>query len=304
MGLAVGIVNEIENYSQNHHTPLIRPGRGRTSAHRQGAGGVIRVGGHLGEWMQGRLGTDGPVALISLPCPDLVVTAVLTVAGAGLRLHSTGPRILGTGRASRLLRRLGLRLGGRVVLRAEMPVGGGAGASTAALVALARLAGWDGDPLDLARACIAVEGASDPLMLPDADRLLWASRRGEVLAVLPPLPDFDLIGGFQGPPQRTDPLDSRFADISDLVGAWQVARHLPQFAALATDSARRTLLLRRPQDLSVLALGQGIGALGTVIAHTGSARGFIFPPGALPPEGRGVLRRAGWTGVFEMRRRA
>ena len=27
------------------------------------------VAGHFGEWLQGRLGPDGPVALVTLPCP-------------------------------------------------------------------------------------------------------------------------------------------------------------------------------------------------------------------------------------------
>lgn len=34
-----------------------------------------RVAGHFGELVQGRLGPDGPVALITLPCPALTVQA-------------------------------------------------------------------------------------------------------------------------------------------------------------------------------------------------------------------------------------
>ena len=34
---------------------------------------ALRVAGHFGELMQGRLGADGPLALISLPCPVLAV---------------------------------------------------------------------------------------------------------------------------------------------------------------------------------------------------------------------------------------
>ena len=72
-------------------------------------------------------------------------------------------------------------------------------------------------PSDLARACVAVEGASDPLMFPAPERLLWASRRAEVLETLPPLPSFDVLGGFFGPNRRTDPRDANFPDISDLM---------------------------------------------------------------------------------------
>ena len=265
---------------------------------------MIRVEGHFGEWMQGRLGPDGPIALVSLPCPELAVTAWHAAPGRGLHLHNPGLRLLNPERAAALLRRLGLRLSGKVALRPDMPVGGGAGASTAALVAIARLAGWDGDPMALARACVAVEGASDPLMLPHAERLLWASRQAQMLAVMPALPPFDLLGGFSGPAQRTEAGDTRFADIRDLVQDWETSRNLRQFAALATESARRTLNLRRPQDLAILDLARDMGALGVVIAHTGPARGLIFPPGGMPPDGRARLRQAGFQRVITRQRRA
>ena len=35
----------------------------------------VRVPGHFGELLQGRIGSDGPVALVTLPCPALGVTA-------------------------------------------------------------------------------------------------------------------------------------------------------------------------------------------------------------------------------------
>ncbi|TCP38104.1 hypothetical protein EV662_12129, partial [Rhodovulum marinum] len=34
------------------------------------------VAGHFGEFLQGRLGPDGPVVLVTLPCPALAVRAV------------------------------------------------------------------------------------------------------------------------------------------------------------------------------------------------------------------------------------
>src|SRR3989338_2044615 len=103
------------------------------------------------------------------------------------------------------------------------------------------------DPAELAAACHALEGATDPLMFPDPARLLWASRQGRVLAQLPPLPRFDIIGGFFGPPRRTDPADLHFSDISDLVAAWPAAcASLPAIAQLASESARRCLALRGP----------------------------------------------------------
>ena len=154
----------------------------------------LRVAGHFGELMQGRLQPDGPVVLISLPCPALWVE----VGGAG------DAALLGPRRVRTLCAALDLPVPAALPpLHALMPPGGGAGSSTAALVALARWLGFDGTDAALARACVAAEGASDPLMLPHAERLLFAPREGRVIATLPRLPPFEVVGGFYGPGQRT-----------------------------------------------------------------------------------------------------
>lgn len=261
----------------------------------------LRTIGHFGELMQGRLGAHGPLALISLPCPALAVTGRV-MPNQGFALHCGGQRPLLPARATALLRILGLPAKGRFLLRAEMPVGGGAGASTAALVALARLAGWRGETAVLAKACLAVEGATDPLMFATPERMLWASRRAELLAELPALPAFTVIGGFFGPGQRTDPADSRFPDISDLLPDWQqaaVARDLPRLAALASTSAERTLDLRGAGNDPIRSLAADLGALGYVIAHTGAARGLIFAAGAVPSMVLPALRQAGLRGIVQ-----
>ncbi len=261
--------------------------------------GAVRVAGHLGELMQGRLGPSGPVALISLPCPVLAVEA-WHLPGSGLSIHSSGQRLLTPVRALDLLDRLGLRLAGRVVLSANMPAGGGAGASTASLVALARLAGADVPPPDLARACVMAEGASDPLMFGMPERLLWASRRAEVLGRLPPIPRFDVVGGFYGEHRRTDPRDMDFPDISDLISPWRAAAGSGDAAALAriaSVSAERTLALRGPLGDPTARLAESFGALGFAIAHTGSARAFLFRPGSVPDNIAKRLRRMGFSRI-------
>ena len=240
---------------------------------------IVRVTGHFGELMQGRIGPDGPVALITLPCPDLAVEA-----RRAERPDHHG--VLPPARARALLDHLGLPDPGPFVLTATMPRGGGAGASTAALVALARLAASVHSPMDLARACVAVEGASDPLMFPAPERLLWASRQAAVLASLPDLPPFELCGGFFGPNRRTDPADMNFPDISDLIAPWVAAakaQDLVTIARLASLSANRSLALRGLLPDPTAALAKQTGALGYVIAHTGSARGLLFAPGTVPP---------------------
>ena len=248
----------------------------------------LRVAGHFGELMQGRLGVGGPLALISLPCP------VLSVSVGGRDAGLLGPR-----RVQALCAALGLAVPGVLpALSASMPPGGGAGSSTAALVALARWLGFDGPPEALARACVQAEGASDPLMLPRPERLLFAPREGRVIEALPPLPRFEVLGGFLGEGQRTRADDQDFPDIADLVARWRLGPDLPTMAALASESAARTLALRGPAGDPTAALADTLGAAGWIIAHTGSARGLIFAPGAVPAGAEGSLRAAGFTRVL------
>lgn len=266
-------------------------------------GQSVRVAGHFGELMQGRIGPNGPVALISLPCPVLALDAWHR-PGPGLSIHGAGQRLLTPERARRFLAALGHPIAGHVTLRAAMPAGGGAGASTAALVALARLAGARGTPEDLAQAAIGSEGASDPLMFPAPERLLWASRLGRVLATLPALPRFEVIGGFFGPPRRTKAQDMEFPDISDLIDPWRRAASAgcaASLASLAAASAMRTLALRGPDGDPTAALARDLGAAGLVIGHTGSARGLLFLPGRLPETAILALREAGFRGIVRFK---
>lgn len=250
----------------------------------------LRVAGHFGELLQGRLGPEGPVALVSLPCPALWVEVGAPDAG-----------LLGPRRVAALCRALGLAVPAALPpIGATMPPGGGAGSSTAALVALARWLGFDGPPEVLARACVAAEGASDPLMLPQAEQLLFAPREGRVIERFAPLPEFEVLGGFLGEGQRTRAEDNTFPDIADLVARWRTGPDLPAMAALASESAQRTLALRGPSDDPTGALARQLGALGWMIAHTGSARGLIFAPGAVPPGAEAALAVAGFRSILRI----
>lgn len=257
-----------------------------------------RVTGHFGEWLQGRLGPSGPVALITLPCPALHVTAERLQDGE-FRLCQV-PMILPEARARKFLSMLELPCEGHYRLAANMPAGGGAGSSTAALLALARAAGHDGE--GLARACIAAEGASDPLMLDAPDAVLWAPREGKVLGILTPPPAFEVVGGFLGPPERTDPEDLYFPDITDLVAAWNSAKgDREELARIASLSAARTTALRGPKGDPMPALAEQLGALGHLRAHTGSARGLLFAPGMVPEGVEAALAEAGLANVLRFR---
>lgn len=255
----------------------------------------ISIAGHFGEFLQGRIGPKGTIALVTLPCPALVCRAARV--GGTFGLYQTGNRALRNADLRRLLVALGHHVRGRFRLATEMPVGVGAGSSTASRVALAIAAG-ENNPWRIARACLALEGASDPLMFAAPARLLWASREARVLDALPPLPKFEVLGGFFGPPQRTDPKDANFPDIGDLVQAWKAsAGDLAVLASLASQSALRCLSLRGPVQDPTEALARRLGAAGFGLAHTGSARALLFAPGNIPSGAGKILQAAGFSGI-------
>lgn len=248
----------------------------------------VRVRGHFGEYLQGRLGPDGPLGLVTVPCSKTGLHAQLRCRGR----EATNP-------LAGFLRALGLADWGEVVISPLSPPGAGTGISTARLIAAARLHGWQGPTGRLMAACVAEEGASDPLAFAHPERLLWASREGRILKGMPPIPAHDILGGYFGAPRSTDPADMVFPDVSDIVAGWQKAGKLHAFAELASESARRCLRTRGPADDPTEELSGSLGALGFVIAHTGSARGLIFPKGRVPPCAAPALEAAGITGVLQ-----
>ncbi len=258
----------------------------------------VSVAGHFGEWMQGCLGPEGPVVLVTLACP--VLRSHVDPRG-DRDASDTAQQMLDTAQLARFRALLGVPVGGPPFdVTCDMPLGGGAGSSTAALVGLARASGFDGTPDALAQACLAMEGASDPLMYPAPDALLWASREGRIVAQMTVPPRAEIVGGFWGAPERTDPSDMRFAGIADLVAPWRSATaqgDLRQVAHLAGLSADRTTRLRGPQD-PMAELARDLGALGYMRAHTGSARGVIFAPGSAPRSAEDALREAGLSQVL------
>lgn len=247
------------------------------------------VSGHFGEWLQGRLGADGPVVLITLPC------AVLTVESGG----EARQRLFMSTEVAEFFEKLGLD-GPEPVLRSTIPPGTGCGASTATLVALARGAGYNGPPEALAQACLAVEAASDPLMYPEPDALLWASREARCVERLRPPPAARIVGGFMGQPIDTRSVEGGFPDIADLLDQWRTAivdGDLEAVAAIASASATR-LSTVRGEACPMPGLAAYTGALGHMRAHTGSARGLIFAPEADVDDAAKVMRQAGLTDVF------
>ena len=253
-----------------------------------------RVAGHFGEWIQGRFGPSGSVVLVTVPCPELYVE-VERISDGQLAVQQYAD-LLEPKRARMLLNHVG-GLAGKYRLTGNISPGVGAGASTAALIALARAA--EGDETLLAHACIQCEGASDPLMFDAPDRVLWASREGRVLSDLPKLPSAEIVGGSWGSPLATDANDNAFPDVLDLATRLQDTVSLAELAEISTESAARCQHLRGPDGDPTLDLIQELDALGCLRAHTGSARGFIFRPGEAPKDADVILRSAGYSGVMK-----
>jgi hypothetical protein len=252
------------------------------------------VAGHFGEWLQGRAGPDGEVALVTLACAARGVS--VRWEGAKNLSVADASGILDSDRAAAFLAAAGLPPFGRIDVSPDLPPGGGAGMSTAALVALGGAAGAARDRI--AVACLAAEGAVDPLMLDAPDAVLWAPRSARVLAGMPPPPRADIVGGFWGPPERTDPADTRFPVVDDLIAAWSRGPDLREAAHLSSLSADRCTALRGPSGDPTPALAARLGALGWARAHTGSARALIYPPGGIPDGTEAALRAAGYTHVL------
>lgn len=253
---------------------------------------MIRVPGHFGEWLQGRMGEDGPMALVTLSCAALCASAAPP--------SQSGPGQFNPDLLHAFLANLGLDMDPLPDIHTDMPLGGGAGGSTAYLVALAKACGFKGQSQDLAQACLDTEGAVDPLMFAHPDRILWDPRRAMALADLQPPPMAQIIGGFGPAPVFTDPTDFEFDDISDLLQDWRRACDTGDLACAAQiasqSAAARAAQLGEPDAFSDLA--RDLGALGHVRAHTGSARGLIFPPGSDPQNATAALAEAGLNSII------
>ena len=255
---------------------------------------MVWVAGHFGEWLQGLAGPEGTVTLVTLACP--VRGAAVTWTDAPDLSVTDRSGLIDAPRAGRLLTASGLPPRGAVTVAPDLPPGSGAGMSTAALVALARAAG--AGQAGIATACLAVEGAVDPLMLDAPDAVLWAPRAARAVAVLAPPPRAAILGGLWGGAERTDPADTRFPPVDDLIAEWREGPDLRDAARIASLSATRTTLLRGPRNDPTPALAARLGALGWARAHTGPARALIFAPDRVPVAAETSLEAAGYAHVL------
>ncbi|MEO1550932.1 MAG: propanediol utilization protein [Pseudomonadota bacterium] len=265
-------------------------------------GVTVTLAGHYGELLQGRLGPGGPVVLITLPCPLAQVrllwrrsTRVQSVAQDG-----PGAHVLSQTELADLWGHYHAPLSGRWVWRTRFAPALGTGVSSVArLAALRVLSRLRRVPLSgVEAALLACEGAVDPVTLPDPAQWLWAPRAARAMRRFDRAPRFEVLGATLLPPQRTDPSDLDFADISDLVARWAGAQDALR-AELVAESARRSLAQRQGAAgvafaAKMDALARDTGALGWSLAHTGGVAGLLFARGAGPLEqAHRALRAAG-----------
>ncbi|UPH72316.1 propanediol utilization protein [Abyssibius alkaniclasticus] len=224
------------------------------------------VFGHMGELVQGRLGKDGPLALVTLPCTRVRVRA---------RFGDGTPPL-----AAAMATRLGHK-GAAIAIDANVPPGCGAGISTATLLATLRLLAPGLSAEADSAHMLAVEGAVDPLAFAPSPPRIWASRQAQTLEILPAFPPLVAVGGFDGPGQVTDPADDNFPDMS---AAFALLRsptpaNIGQAARLSAEANQQRN--PRPNWAAVQNIARQTGALGIAVAHTGSAISLLFVPGAV-----------------------
>jgi len=227
---------------------------------------IVTVRGHMGELVQGRLA--GVVALVTLPCDQVLVTARFAPGATASPL------------AERMAARLRPVHDGKIEIGANVPAGCGAGVSTASALASLRLLS-PGLSAEIESAhLLAVEGAVDPLAFAANPPRIWASRRAETLEILPDFPPMVAVGGFDGPGQRTNPEDLDFPDMAE---AFDLLRHpTPENIGRAANLSAMANQTRNPRPNWAAAqhLAAETGALGIAVAHTGSALSLLFMPDA------------------------
>lgn len=257
---------------------------------------IVSVCGHFGEFIQGRLGVNEPIVLITVPSNQYKVKVIYTKGD--FKVEQKGTHFYTSSVIFDLVKTAKLSIHGNIHINLSMPEACGVGSSTATRVAVLRAIKPNISMKTLVDACIKHEGASDPIMYKVPERLLWAPRTGKVLKRMPKVPKISCIGGFYGSPLKTDPFDSKFPLIGDLIDLWQLPKKTDKFLAeLCSESSERTIKYRKICDDPTKLIARKIGALGYSIAHTGNVRNFIFPFNRIPSSTEKMLADYGFRNI-------
>lgn len=251
--------------------------------------GVGSAFGTCGELLQGVLAENGLDFLVTLPIragsvavfkPDPQLDRVETTPG-----HKVKSRYL----AELMLRRRSVFGGGRLLLSSSLTEGKGLASSSADLVATARAVadatGHAASPTEIESYLRVIE-PSDGVMYPGV--VAFYHRQVRLHSRLPPLPPLTIVatdGGGQvdtiefnhRPKPYTAGTRREYSVLLRTLTAALGRRDLATVGAIATRSAiLNSVLLERPHLHAAICASEQIGALGVVVAHSGTTVGLLL----------------------------
>lgn len=250
--------------------------------------GVGSAFGSCGELLQG-VNTENRDFLVTLPIEQGSV-AVFEPGSVTGEVETSPPHKTKSRRlAERMLARSGSARGGRLTLISDLAEGKGLASSTADLVATARaIADAEGrriSPREIEKDLRTIE-PSDGVMYPGS--VAFYHREVRLLARLAPLPPLTIVLGDEGGCVDTVEFNRRdkpFTDVdkreySHLLAALASAAiqgDAHEIGRIATRSAQLNSTLReRPYLDRTIAAAHHMGALGVVVAHSGTTTGILL----------------------------
>lgn len=251
--------------------------------------GVGAAFGSCGELLQGVTAGQGRHFLVTLPISRGSVAVFqpgtdrdrVTVLPA----HKTKSRAV----AEAVLARSTTPRGGVLTVHGDLPEGKGLASSTADLVATARaVADAAGQRLSAGEieAVLRDVEPSDGVMYPGA--VAFYHREVRLLAALGPLPPMTVVTGDEGGRVDTVAFDRNrpavppatareYSALLDTLTTAVARRDTATIGAVATRSARLSTPLRaRPHLEDTIAAAERLGALGVVVAHSGTTTGILL----------------------------
>lgn len=262
--------------------------------------GQGEVHAHHGEIVQGVFhSADGAVehGLVTLPCTLYGTRARFRPLRAGPLTVEPADRTRARTAARLTLDALGRTgWGGAVRLESTVPLRWGCGSSTTDVLATIRAVAdaFEAtlEPAWTARLAVASETASDSLMFAPERAVLFAQRRGSVLADLGgPLPPVHVLGCNTENDRGVETLGLPPIPYS----AWEVEAFQPILGLLrraverqdpvllgrvATASAEINQRHRPKRHMQeIVRLARETGAVGVQVAHSGTVAGLLFAPG-------------------------
>jgi uncharacterized protein involved in propanediol utilization len=252
---------------------------------------------HCGELIQGPMSVDGRqvVGLITLPMDCYYTSAAFSprANGEGVAVFPES-KTKARHAVSLFCDTFSLDLKGKIMISENLDLGEGRGFGSSTAEVLAALSvtsvagGLNLSPEVLQAFGWAAEKANDPLLL---DSVLYASREGRVLEVLPSIPSFFCLGFDLGRAVDTTDLverQNREGFSQDHLAAFELIVAMVRHGIakgdlrLIAEAATRSAMLNQEQvplgEFSTLRRIVAEFALGLAISHSGTACALLFSP--------------------------